>query len=41
VGKEELDQEWVELIMEARNKGMTKEDILFFLTSYKEQEMIE
>ena len=38
---EELDPEWVELILEARNKGMTKEDILFFLTSYKEHEMIE
>ena len=36
-----LDQEWVELILEARNKGMTKEDILLFLTSYKEQETIE
>ncbi|MEH6948130.1 DNA-binding anti-repressor SinI, partial [Bacillus sp. JJ634] len=31
MGEEELDQEWVELIMEARKKGMTKEDILFFL----------
>ncbi|USK84852.1 DNA-binding anti-repressor SinI [Peribacillus asahii] len=39
--KEELDLEWVELIVEACNKGMTKEDILLFLTSYKEQETIE
>ncbi|AZV45251.1 hypothetical protein BAOM_4673 [Peribacillus asahii] len=36
-----LDLEWVELIMEALNKGITKEDILLFLTSYKEQEAIE
>jgi len=36
-----LDQEWVELIVEALNKGITKEDIRLFLTSYKEQETIE
>jgi len=41
VSEQELDREWVALILEARNKGMTKEDILLFLTSYKEQEAIE
>ncbi|MFB5282844.1 MULTISPECIES: anti-repressor SinI family protein [Peribacillus] len=38
---EELDLEWVKLIIEARNQGMTKEDILLFLNSYKEQEVVE
>ncbi|USK69954.1 DNA-binding anti-repressor SinI [Peribacillus asahii] len=38
---EELDLEWVRLIIEARNQGMTKEDILLFLNSYKEQEVVE
>ncbi|RID84804.1 DNA-binding anti-repressor SinI [Peribacillus asahii] len=41
MSEQELDPEWVELIVEARNKGMTKEDILLFLTSYKEQETNE
>ena len=38
---EELDLEWVKLIIEARSQGMTKEDILLFLNSYKEQEVVE
>ena len=38
---EELDLEWMKLIIEARNQGMTKEDILLFLNSYKEQEVVE
>ncbi len=29
--KEELDQEWVQLIMEARNMGIQKEAISLFL----------
>jgi len=41
VSEQELDPEWVELILEARNKGITKEEILLFLKSYKEQETIE
>lgn len=39
--KEELDIEWVELIVEARNKGMTKEDILLFLHDYKKAEIFK
>lgn len=34
-GLEELDSEWIELIMEARGLGLTVEEIKHFLASAK------